>query len=104
MIPSRDELLEKLDIDIGEFNAFYDIISNYTHILPISYYRSEANGRGTGVQNQTDLSYISLSLIKATHWLNVTTERMVELFPDADTVRKGKKSKFTLGPKENTKN
>ncbi|MGI1939147.1 hypothetical protein ACRN98_21900 [Shewanella oncorhynchi] len=104
MIPSRDELLEKLDIDIGEFNAFYDIISNYTHILPISYYRSEANGRGTGVQNQTDLSYISLSLIQATHWLNVTTERMVELFPDAATVRKGKKSKFTLGPKENTKN
>jgi hypothetical protein len=104
MIPSRDELLEKLDVDTGEFNAFYDIVSNYTHILPISYYRSEGNGRGTGVQNRTDLSYIVISLINATHWLNISTERMVELFPDAAKVRKGKKSKFTLGPKENTKN
>lgn len=104
MIPSRDELLEKLGLDIGEFNAFYDVVSNFTHILPISYYRSEANGRGTGVQNRTDLNYIVLSLIKAAHWLNISTDRMVELFPDANKVRKGKKSKFTLGPKENTKN
>ncbi|MEI8609556.1 hypothetical protein P4S70_11270 [Enterovibrio sp. Hal110] len=104
MIPSRDELLEKLEADIGEFNAFYDVVSNYTHILPISYYRSEANGRGTGVQNRTDLSYIVLSMLKAIYWINISTERMIELFPDAAKVRKGKKSKFTLGPKENTRN
>ncbi|HDZ9157177.1 hypothetical protein FLL80_11270 [Vibrio cholerae] len=103
MIPSREELLEKLGADLGEFNAFYDVVSNYTHILPIAYYRSEANGRGSGVQNRTDLSYIVLSLLKVTHWLSVSTERMVELFPDAAKVRKGKKSRFTLGPKENTK-
>lgn len=103
MIPSREELLEKLGADLGEFNAFYDVVSNYTHILPIAYYRSEANGRGSGVQNRTDLSYIVLSLLKVTHWLSVSTERMVELFPDAAKVRKGKKSRFILGPKENTK-
>lgn len=104
MIPSRDEILEKLDADVGEFNAYYDLVSNYTHILPISYYRSEANGRGSGVYNQTDLFYIVLFLIKATHWLSISTERMVGLFPDAAKVRKGKKSKFPLGPKENMKN
>ncbi|WP_305819388.1 hypothetical protein [Photobacterium leiognathi] len=104
MIPSRDELLEKLGADVGEFNAYYDLVSNYTHILPISYYRSEANGRGTGVQNQTDLSYIVFFLINATYWLSISTERMVELFPDAAKVRKGKRSKFSLGPKENMKN
>lgn len=104
MIPSRDELLEKLNVDIGEFNAFYDVVSNYTHILPISYYRSEANGRGTGVKNRTDLSYITLSLLKSEYWLKCSTDRMLELFPDAEGVRKGRKSKFSLGPKENTKN
>lgn len=104
MIPSRDELLEEMDVDVGEFNAFYDTVSNYTHILPLSYYRSEANGRGTGVNNQTDLSYIVLSLLKSTHWLTVSTDRMIELFPDAANARKGKKSKFNIGPKENTRN
>lgn len=104
MIPSRDELLEKRGADVGEFNAYYDLVSNYTHILPISFYRSEANGRGSGVYNQSDLSYIVLFLIKATQWLSTSTERMVELFPDAAKVKKGKKSKFPLGPKENMKN
>lgn len=104
MIPSRDQLLEKLGSDVGEFNAFYDVISNYTHILPISYYRSESNGRGTGVYNQTDLSYIILSLLKSLNWLTLSTNKMIELFPDAEKVRKGKKSKFTMGPKENMKN
>lgn len=104
MIPSRDELLEQLNIDVGEFNGFYDVVSNYTHILPISYYRSEANGRGTGVKNRADLSYIVASLVNSTHWLTSSTDRMVELFPDTAKVRKGKKSKFSLGPKENTKN
>jgi hypothetical protein len=104
MIPSRDELLNKLGVDVGEFNAFYDVISNYTHILPISYYRSESNGRGTGVYNRTDLSYIVLSLKNCTEWLMASTNRMVELFPDSQIVRKGKKSKFTMGPKENMRN
>ncbi|WP_318468149.1 DUF5677 domain-containing protein [Photobacterium leiognathi] len=103
MIPSRDQMLEKLGINVGEFNTFYDVISNYTHILPISYYRNESNGRGTGVYNQTDLSYMILSLFKSSNLLNLSINRMVELFPDAQKVRKGKKSKFTIGPKENMK-
>lgn len=101
MIPSRDELLAKLNCDVGAFNGFYDIVSNYTHILPMSFYRSEPNGRGTGVLNNTDLSYIVHSLICATNWLDVATNTMVEFFPDADKVRKGKKSKLTIGPKDN---
>src|SRR5690606_14101413 len=46
MIPSRDDLLKKLGEEVGLFNAFYDLVSNYTHILPISFYRSKSNGRG----------------------------------------------------------
>jgi hypothetical protein len=104
MIPSRDELLTKLEIDTGWFNAFYDLLSNYTHILPMSYYRMESNGRGTGVFNQVDLGYIKTSLECCTEWLTSSTNRMVELFPDSKTVRRGKKSKFPTGPKENRRN
>ena len=103
MVPSRDELLEKLDLPVGEFNAFYDVVSNYTHILPISFYRMEPNGRGSGVRNSSDLSYIIQSLNVCLTMLIPATDRLEELFPDTKKFRKGKKSKFTIGPKDNMK-
>ncbi|MFL7047376.1 DUF5677 domain-containing protein [Vibrio cyclitrophicus] len=104
MIPTREELLSQLGENVGDFNAFYDAVSNYTHILPMSYYRMDSNGRGTGAYNHSDLSYIIVSLNKCTNWLVSSTDRMIEFFPNSKGVRKGKKSKFTLGPKENTRN
>lgn len=101
MIDSRDELLEKNGFDKVNFDITYDIFSHYVHVLPISYYRMEANGRGTGVFNATDLNYMSLGLSMAGEYVDKATQKMVSFFPDVDVFRRGIRSEFSPGPKSN---
>jgi hypothetical protein len=101
MIPTRDQILEKVDFDVGDFNALFDTLSNFTHILPMSYYRMSPNGRGSGLINEADFTYTTLSLLIASGIISSATDRIVEIFPDTEIARKGLKSKFTPGPKEN---
>lgn len=104
MIDSRDEMLAKVGFKKGEFDAIYDLWSQHVHILPISFYRIEPNGRGTGIENNTDRSYIAQAMEICAAVLSDATNRMVEQFPDAIEVRKGIKSKFSPGPRENLPN
>lgn len=101
MIDSRDDLLAKNEINKINFDIMYDIFSHYVHVLPISYYRMEANGRGTGVFNQSDLNYMCLGLSIATDYLDKATDTMVTFFPDATAFMKGVKSTFSPGPRAN---
>lgn len=98
-IPNRDDLLVKLGKDPISFKVMFDFLSHYTHILPMSYYKMEPNGRGTGCFNDYDFGYIIMGMIMCTESLVKCTDRMVEIFPDVKKLRKGTKSKFTLGPK-----
>lgn len=98
-IQGRDELLTLCGIENKTFNAIFDHLSNFTHILPYSFYRLEANGRGTGVINRTDKGFIYSGLISAAESLTRCTDIMVGLFPDVKNKRKGLKSKFSPGPK-----
>lgn len=45
-ISSRDEILEHAGWDSNEFNAVWNLLSQYSHVLPMSFTRMEANGRG----------------------------------------------------------
>ncbi|WP_241610150.1 hypothetical protein [Rosenbergiella epipactidis] len=99
MIPSRDELLIEMGEDVRAFNIMFDFLSNYTHILPISYYRMEANGRGTGCFNEVDLNYICIFMEQCTQILRSQTDKIVDFFPDLSKVRKGIRSKSTFAPK-----
>lgn len=101
MIDSRDEMLARVGFEKGQFDALYDLFSQHMHILPLSFYRMEANGRGTGVDNPTDRAYIAEALRIGASILVVATDKMVEEFPDVACVRKGVKSTFSPGPKEN---
>lgn len=101
MIDSRDELLAKNDIDKVYFDIVYDVFSHYIHVLPISYYRMEANGRGTSVFNQSDLNYMCLGLSIASEYLNNATEKMISFFPDVNACRRGVRSVFSPGPRSN---
>jgi len=98
-IQSRDELLALCGIDSKSFNPIFDHLSNFTHILPYSFYRIEADGRGTGVMNNTDKSFIYSGLISAAESITRSTDLMVGLFPDVQNKRKGLKSKFSPSPK-----
>lgn len=99
MIPSRDDLLIELGQDPKAFRVIFDLLSHYTHILPLSFYRMEANGRGTGSFNETDHSYIALTLNLCHEVIVKATDKMVVFFPETQRLRKGLRSKFAFGPK-----
>jgi len=99
MIPDRKELLDEMGIDNAHFGMIFDLLSHYTHILTMSYYRMEPNGRGTGCFNDTDLHYITVCLMICKEIMMDSTERMVNFFPETNKLRKGLRSKFSFCPK-----
>lgn len=99
MIYNRDDILRENGIDVSQFKVNFDFLSHYTHILPMSFYRMESNGRGTGSLNEADFNYICLYVDIAAEAIVHCTDRLIELFPDAARHRKGLKSKFSFGPK-----
>ncbi|WP_369039237.1 hypothetical protein [Stenotrophomonas maltophilia] len=64
----------------------------------------EVNGRGSGLDNAADRSYLITAMLICAETLKATTDKMVEAFPDAAIVRQGLDSKFSLGPKGNMPN
>ncbi|CAI8867105.1 hypothetical protein [Pseudomonas chlororaphis] len=101
MIPSRDEMLARAGWDKETFYAYWDLLSQYAHVLPISFFRMEPNGRGTGLENDTDKGYLATMLDMCADTLVSATDLMTEAFPDTATARQGLKSKFDPGPRSN---
>ncbi|MCP2091304.1 UNVERIFIED_ORG: hypothetical protein J2Y81_007391 [Paraburkholderia sediminicola] len=101
MIDSRDERLNKLGIAPKTFSVLWDLLSQNTHILPLSFYRLEPNGRGTGLENVSDRNYLTRFLTIAAETMEEATNLMVGAFPDTTDVRKGVKSGFSPGPRSN---
>lgn len=100
-ISSRDQQIEAAGMNKVEFDTIWQLFSQHVHIQPLSFYRMEANGRGTGMLNDTDMAYIGLALTKCTEVMSTCTDRMVELFPDVAPGRQGTSSKFVPGPRAN---
>lgn len=100
-IDTRDGMLAKVGFEKGQFDALYDLWSQHVHILPLSFYRIEPNGRGTGLENDTDRLYIFQALEICSGVLAQATDLVVQQFPDVASVRKGVKSTFSPGPAEN---
>lgn len=101
MVPSRIEMLDKIGWDRKHFRAIFDLLSQHAHILPLSFYRLEPNGRGTGLENPTDRSYLHMTLLMCAEVLEKCTSEMVGAFPDTAASRRGKKSRFSPGPRGN---
>lgn len=100
-IQNRDEQLAALGWDKVWYNALWDTLSQYTHVLPFSFYSMEPNGRGTGMLNDTDRGYITMFLRWCTELIEGCTEKMVDFFPNVALVRQGIDSKFYPGPRRN---
>lgn len=101
MIPSRDEMLERAGWEKKTFYAYWDLLSQYAHVLPISFFRMEPNGRGTGIENDTDKGYLSTMLDFCADTLVTATNLMEKAFPNTAAARQGLKSKFDPGPRSN---
>lgn len=69
----------------------------------MSFYRMEANGRGSGLENNTDRGYLTTAMLICGGILEAATERMVDVFPGVAEVREGVDSKFSSGPKANAR-
>ncbi|MCB5301176.1 hypothetical protein [Yersinia bercovieri] len=98
-IQPRDILLSEMGVSPKDFKKLFDLLSHYIHILPMSFYRMEPNGRGAGCLNETDFHYMYIFLNLCTEVLTRCTDIMVDLFPDVKSKRKGLKSKVSIGPK-----
>ena len=101
MIPTRDEMLVRAGWEKTTFYAYWDLLSQYAHVLPISFFRMEPNGRGTGLENDTDKGYLSTMLDLCADTLEKATDLMTAAFPDTAAARQGLKSKFDPGPRSN---
>lgn len=100
-IQTRDEQLAALGWEKPQFDAFWDTLSQYTHVLPFSFYSMEPNGRGTGMPNACDRSYMAMVMTQCTPLIAEATDTIVNLFPDVEPVRQGLESKFSPGPRRN---
>jgi hypothetical protein len=100
-ITSRDQQIQATGLSRARFDMLWLLFSQYAHILPISFYRMEPNGRGTGILNDTDRGYMALALEICTEVMTTSTDRMVQLFPDTAWARQGIDSKFAPGPRSN---
>lgn len=101
MIDSRDEIFAALLLPKNQIDALYDLWIQHLHILPMSFYRMEPNGRGTGLENDTDTNYITQAFEVSAALLSTATDYMVEQFPNAIDSRKGIESIFQPGPAKN---
>ena len=100
-IDTRDEMLAKVGFEKGQFDGLYDLWSQHVHILPLSFYRLEQNGRGTGLENDLDRGYMWQALEICAKIMKSATDLMEVSFPDVHSVRRGVKSTFSPGPREN---
>lgn len=100
-IPTRDEMLVRAGWEKQAFYAYWDLLSQYAHVLPISFIRMVPGGRGTGIENDTDKGYISTMLDFCADTLVKATDLIENAFPNIAAVRRGLKSEFDPGPRSN---
>lgn len=101
MITEKAALLDSLGFNRDEFNHWWNILSQYSHMLSFTFYRMEPEGRGTGMLNAFDLQAMTFALQVSSSFLNDANVKMVEIFPDVEDVMNGIDSKFSPGPVRN---
>ena len=75
----QDDLIGWLELERGEFRAFYRYLSSFVHTGTISFYRMAEHGRGNGEENDYDRGMISGILDFAAFILSATSHEMAEL-------------------------
>lgn len=99
----RAQLVALVGMDKRSFDVLWDLWSQYAHIHPMSFYRMEANGRGTGAECDPDRMYLTKALMVCAGIIMDATDTMVDAFPDVANVRRGIDSRFSPGPRRNSR-
>lgn len=99
---SKEQQVALIGMQKSHFDTMWNLLSQHAHIHPMSFYRNEPNGRGSGLENDFDRSYLAMGMDLISGLLSSTTDAMVDLFPDVAPVRQGIHSKFRPGPASNS--
>jgi len=97
----RAQLVELAGIEKNHFDVWWDLCSQHSHVHPMSFFRNEPNGRGSGLECDPDRAYLAAGMLLSATLLDQATDQMVGFFPDVGKIRKGIKSKFSPGPESN---
>lgn len=97
----RAQLVDLVGFEKPAFDIAWNLFSQHSHIHPVSFYRIEPNGRGTGLECDPDRAYLGFAMILSASILTEATDKLVGEFPDVASVRRGLDSKFSPGPKRN---
>lgn len=101
MFEDKKEIIARLGWASDDYYLLWNLTSQYTHVQSMAFYRMEANGRGTGVMNDFDMSMLGLSLYICAGLIKSMVQTLCAKFPDAKAVRRGIYSKFSPGPASN---
>ena len=78
---SNKDISERIPFDTSEFEPLYRFFSNHAHSTPLAFF-TQNNERGRGLENETEVSYISMAIDFVTKYLLVAMIDMTNLFPD----------------------
>jgi ABC-type sugar transport system ATPase subunit len=69
-----------------DLKAVYRLLSIQAHTLPMSFYRTIEQRRGTGVETDTELHYMSMAVEYIISYLQLATRQIIALYPAAGAV------------------
>jgi hypothetical protein len=82
LLLSQDELLKKMNENVGLFRGMYHFLSSHVHTLPLAFYRMAEREQGRGIESEWEKSNIAAALEFALHPVARATREMRGLFPD----------------------
>ncbi|WP_172334499.1 DUF5677 domain-containing protein [Mucilaginibacter sp. SG564] len=78
---NREAIEHRMGTGRSDLKAVYRLLSIQTHTLPMSFYRTIEQRRGTGVETDTELHYINLAINYVIPYLQLATRQLLELYP-----------------------
>jgi hypothetical protein len=78
----QDDLLARMDVNVGSFRGYYRFLSSHMHSFPLAFYRMPEREQGRGLESDWEKGMISIALEFAVDALRRATKDMYRLFPD----------------------
>ena len=80
---NREAIEQRMGTGKSDLKAVYRLLSVQTHTLPMSFYRTTEQRRGTGVETDTELQYINLAVEYVIPYVQLATRQLIEFYPSA---------------------
>ena len=89
---NRAEIVKRAGDNVSFYKGMYNFLSNQVHSLPMSFYKMQEKGRGTGLENNVDKGYMAFTIEYISQHLLSASIKYLELYPSV----KEKLTKMTI--------